>query len=59
MCYFGNGYTFKDVYEMPVHIRNFHYKKLAEAKKKEKEETDKVMKKNKANVRKPNVRVRK
>ena len=59
MCYYGNGYTFKDVYEMPVHIRNFHYKKLGDANKKEKEESDKAMKKTKANVRKPNVRVRK
>ena len=45
MCYFGNGYTFKDVYEMPVHIRNFHYKKLADIKKQEKEQQDKAMKK--------------
>ena len=59
MCYYGNGFTFGDVYQMPVHIRLFHYKKLAESKKKEKEETDKAMKKSKANVRKPNVRVRK
>ncbi len=59
MCYYGNGYTFSDVYKMPVHIRVFHYKKLAEAKKKEKEDTDKALKKRKANVRKPNVRVRK
>ena len=42
---FGNGYTFKDVYEMPVHIRNFHYKKLGEAKKKEKEQLIKLYKK--------------
>ena len=59
MCYYGNGYTFSDVYKMPVHIRVFHYKKLAEAKKKEKQDTDKALKKRKANVRKPNVRVRK
>ena len=59
MCYFGNGYTFKDVYEMPVHIRNFHYKKLADMKKQEKEQHDKALKKSKSNVRKPNVRVRK
>jgi|TARA_B100000073_G_scaffold325006_1_gene308427 hypothetical protein len=59
MCYFGNGYTFKDVYEMPVHIRNFHYKKLADIKKQEKEQQDKALKKSKSNVRKPNVRVRK
>ena len=59
MCYFGTGYTFKDVYEMPVHIRNFHYKKLADIKKQEKEQQDKAMKKTSSNVRKPNVRVRK
>jgi|TARA_Y100001937_G_C7055262_1_gene301058 hypothetical protein len=59
MCYYGNGFIFNDVYEMPVHIRNFHYNKLVEAKKKEKEETDKAMKKSSPNVRKPNVRVRK
>jgi len=59
MCYFGNGYTFKDVYEMSVHIRNFHYKKLADMKKQEKEQQDKALKKSKSNVRKPNVRVRK
>ena len=45
MCYYGNGYTFSDVYKMPVHIRVFHYKKLAEAKKKEKQDTDKALKK--------------
>ena len=44
MCYFGNGYTFKDVYEM-FHIRNFHYKKLADIKKQEKEQQDKAWRK--------------
>tara|TARA_R100000008_G_scaffold86447_1_gene79584 strand:+ start:12474 stop:12653 length:180 start_codon:yes stop_codon:yes gene_type:complete len=58
MCYYGNGFTFNDVYQMPVHIRMFHYKKLGEAKKKEKEEHDKAMKKSSPNVRKPNIRVR-
>ena len=59
MCYYGNGFIFNDVYEMPVHIRNFHYKKLADVKKQEKEQQDKAMKKTSSNVRKPNVRVRK
>jgi len=44
---------------MPVHIRNFHYKKLSEAKKNEQKQRDKAMKKTSSNVRKPNVRVRK
>lgn len=59
MCYYGNGYTFKDVYQMPVHIRMFHYKKLADAKKKEKEQHDKSMNKSSPSVGRPNVRVRK
>ena len=59
MCYYGNGFTFKDVYEMPVHIRSFHYKKLSDAKKNEQNQRDKAMKKTSPNVRKPNVRVRK
>ena len=45
MCYYGNGFTFWDVYQMPVHIRLFHYKKLIDTKKKEKEQHDKAMKK--------------
>ena len=40
MCYYGNGFTFGDVYKMPVHIRLFHYKKLVDAKKKESEENE-------------------
>ena len=60
MCYYGNGFTFKDVYQMPVHIRLFHFKKLIDAKKKEQESKEiKAMKKSSPNVRKPNVRVRK
>ena len=59
MCYYGNGFTFGDVYQMPVHIRLFHYKKLADAKKKENEENEKAMKKTSQSVKKPNIRVRK
>jgi hypothetical protein len=57
MCYYGNGYTFKDVYKMPVHIRMFHFKKLVDAKKGEKKQQEDSMKK--TSTRKPNVRVRK
>ena len=42
---------------MPIHWRNFYFKKLIEAKKKEKAEYDKVNKK--GGSRGPNVRVRK
>ena len=59
MCYYGNGFTFGDVYKMPVHIRLFHYKKLADAKKKESEENEKAMKKTSQSGKKQNIRVRK
>ena len=57
MVNFGNGFTWSEVYFMPVHWRRFCFKKLVEAKKKEKEEYDKINKK--GGSRGPNVRVRK
>lgn len=47
MVNYGNGFTWKDVYTMPIHWRNFYFKKLVEAKKKEKDEMDKMNKKSK------------
>ncbi len=55
MVNYGNGFTWKDVYFMPIHWRRFYFKKLVEAKKKEKQEIDKSKKRPKG----PNVRVRK
>ena len=45
MVNYGNGFTWSEVYFMPIHWRNFYFKKLLEAKKKEKEEHDKASKK--------------
>ena len=59
MCYYGNGYTFDDVYKMPVHIRLFNFKKLVSAKENEKKQQEDSMKKSKTSTRRPNVRVRK
>ncbi len=42
MVQFGNGFTWRDVYTMPMHWRRFYLKKLIELKKKEKDEVDKV-----------------
>jgi len=42
MVQFGNGFTWRDVYTMPIHWRRFYLKKLVELKKKEKEEMDKA-----------------
>jgi len=45
MVQFGNGFTWSEVYFMPIHWRRFYMKKLVELKKKEKEEYDKANKK--------------
>ena len=57
MVNYGNGFSWSEVYFMPIHWRNFYFKKLLEAKKKEKEEMDKANKK--STGRGPNVRVKK
>ena len=56
MVNYGNGFTWSEVYTMPIHIWRFYFNKLVDAKKKEKEEVDKV---NKKGGNTPGVRVRK
>lgn len=57
MVNYGNGFTWSEVYTMPIHWRRFYFKKLVDSKKKEKEEYDKVNKK--SSSKGPSVRVRK
>lgn len=40
LCYYGNGFIYSDVYNMPVHIRSFYYNKLIQSKKAEKEKME-------------------
>ena len=47
-----------DVYRLPVHLRNFYYKQLVEAKKKESEDVKKASNSN-SKPTGPNIRVRK
>ena len=42
------GFTFSDVYYMPVHLKNFYLRELMELKKKEKQEIDKSQSRNKS-----------
>lgn len=46
---YGNGFNFSDLYQMPVHLRNFYYKKLVEAKERETEQIKKVNNPSKSN----------
>ena len=47
-----------DVYKLPIHLRNFYYKELIEAKKKESENTKKSQKQS-SQTNGPNIRMRK
>jgi hypothetical protein len=59
LCYYGNGFTQEGVYRLPVHLRNFYYKKLLEAKKLEQEQVKKQNKSKGSSPKGPNIRVRK
>ena len=57
MLYFSEGgFTHSQVYNMPIYLRNFYFKKLLEIKKNEKEAANKVSKNSKIN--RPNINPR-
>ena len=39
--YYGKGWTHSDVYNMPIYLRNFYFKKLLDTRKQENEEIKK------------------
>ena len=41
LCYFANGYSFHEVYEMPIWLRRFYLEKLKQIKEKEKKQSEK------------------
>ena len=55
--YYGKGFIHSDVYNMPVYLRQFYYKKLNETKKKEHEEMKKSERKNKS-IKRPAINPR-
>ena len=55
MVNYGNGFTWSEVYHMPIHWRNFYFKKLSDAKTKENEQIEKA---NKGGKSGPPVKVR-
>jgi hypothetical protein len=52
MVQFGNGFTWRDVYTMPIHLRKFYFNKLIELKKREADEHKKIEQKSKVRIRK-------
>ena len=47
IIYYGQGFIHSDVYDMPVYLRNFYYKQLADTRKKENDEIKKANQRNK------------
>lgn len=52
MVYYSNGgFNWHDVYYMPIRYREFYWKEMLDAKKKEQEEYDKAARKSKSSSR--------
>jgi hypothetical protein len=51
MVQFSNGFTWSEIYYMPVYLRRFYFNKLVEMKKKEAEEMKKAQSKSKVRMR--------
>ena len=45
--YYGTGFTHSDVYNKPVYLRNFYFKKLADTRAKENDDIKKANQKSK------------
>ncbi len=56
--YYGKGFTHSDVYDMPVYLRNFYYKKLSDTRKKENDEIKKANQRNKSTISRPAINPR-
>jgi len=48
--YYGVGFTHSDVYTMPIYLRNFYYRQLADTRKKENEDIKKANQKSKTST---------
>ena len=47
LCYHGSGFTFSEVYNMPVYLRMWYLQKLADTRKEENDAQHKAMNKTK------------
>tara|TARA_R100001377_G_scaffold54912_1_gene32468 strand:- start:58 stop:240 length:183 start_codon:yes stop_codon:yes gene_type:complete len=56
--YYGRGFIHSDVYNMPVYLRNFYYKKLVDTRTNENAEAEKAQKRQKSKVSKPAINPR-
>jgi len=45
LCYYGSGFSFSEVYEMPVYLRTWYLQKLSDTRKAENDAQEKASKK--------------
>jgi hypothetical protein len=56
MVYHGHGFTWTELYDMPVWLRKFYYKKMEDAMIKQKENQEKTTKKtSKTKIDRPSI----
>ena len=53
--HYGNGFTFLDVYQLPVYLRRFYFNQLLDAKKEERKQVEKQQNRQKSNTTRPNI----
>jgi hypothetical protein len=55
MVYHGHGFTWTELYNMPVWLRKFYYKKMEEAMESKASAADKAKKATKPKVQRPSI----
>jgi hypothetical protein len=55
MVYYGKGFTWSEIYNMPIWLRKFYYKKIEEAIKAKQKATEKNKKTTTPRVVKPSI----
>ena len=55
MVYHGHGFTWTELYNMPVWLRKFYYKKMEDALSEQKKANDKIKKPSVPKIAKPRV----
>ena len=51
LVYYGQGFTHADVYNMPIYLRSYYFKKLVDVKEQENQEVEKAQARSRAKRR--------
>ena len=56
MVYYGHGFTWSELYDMPIWLRKFYYKKIEEAMKASKKKSENSKSTARPKIQKPSIR---